>query len=214
MTPKEKIAKILSQKNYSVVKGRVHRYDVLDDKFKPVPVSGNRIPLVRDGSVVEIFNMNDVLSVIDGLNGAAKNDVPVKNIPFVNDLPFSIDDLNLHPAGIEQYGQVAIGKSAKPDHKASLLFQENLNTAKSMMDARKNKRSTKPKKASVKKPKKKAAKKKVNAQLRSKEINYIRDNYLSISINKMAIKSGVGRLTVGYIVKQIKAGKKLKYENI
>ncbi len=173
MTPKEKIAKILSQKNYSVVKGRVHRYDVLDDKFKPVPVSGNRIPLARDGSVVEIFDMVTVLEVIDGLNGAAKNDVAIQAI--------------------------------KPRRSG---MKKNAEQIIADLDAAFMKRSKLKKSVPTKKSKKK------NQKLRENEIKYIRDNYLSISINKMAIKLGVGRLTVGYIVKQIKAGKKLKYENI
>lgn len=200
MTQKEKIAKILSQKNYSVVKGRVHRYDVLDDKFKPVPVSGNRIPLVRDGSVVEIFNMSDVLSVIDGLNGAAKklpdNFKDYKKVGVINS-DGSIDD-------------IPITITPRKDPFAQ-VFKEARKIAKKHMGINDENAISKPvrKKKSV--PTKKSKKK--NQKLRENEIKYIRDNYLSISINKMAIKLGVGRLTVGYIVKQIKAGKTLKYEN-
>lgn len=179
MTPKEKIAKILSQKNYSVVKCRVHRYDVLDDKFKPVPVSGNRIPLVRDGSVVEIFNMNDVLSVIDGLNGAAKKDYDIRKGKKFTIITIPVNVEAEYITGIDP-----------------IDFAPSKNTAKK-----------------IKIKKKKAPVKKKVSKIRSEEIKYIRDNYLSISINKMAIKLGVGRLTVGYIVKQIKAGKTLKYEN-
>lgn len=69
MTQQEKIKEILSQKNYRVSAGKVLRYDRMDDRFKPVIVSGNRIPLVKDGSIVEIFEFDDVAVVIDGWQG-------------------------------------------------------------------------------------------------------------------------------------------------
>lgn len=71
MTKQQTISAILKQDNYKVSDGKVLRYDQLDEKFKPVIVSGNRIPLVKTGSVVEIFTWDDVKSVIDGMGGAA-----------------------------------------------------------------------------------------------------------------------------------------------
>lgn len=71
MTTQQKISAILGQENYKVSDGKVLRYDQLDDKFKPVIVSGNRIPLVKTGQIVEIFAWDDVKSVIDGMGGAA-----------------------------------------------------------------------------------------------------------------------------------------------
>lgn len=71
MTQQKKIQEILSQKNYQITNGKVLRYDMMDDKFKPVIVSGNRIPLVKDGEVVEIFVWDDCKKVIDSMNGAA-----------------------------------------------------------------------------------------------------------------------------------------------
>lgn len=71
MTTQQKISAILKQENYKVSDGKVLRYDQLDDKFKPVIVSGNRIPLVKTGQIVEIFAWDDVKSVVDGMGGAA-----------------------------------------------------------------------------------------------------------------------------------------------
>lgn len=71
MTTQQKISAILKQENYRVENGKVLRYDQLEDKFKPVIVSSNRIPLVKTGSVVEIFMWDDVAACIKELNGAA-----------------------------------------------------------------------------------------------------------------------------------------------
>lgn len=71
MTTQQKISAILKQENYRVENGKVLRYDQLENKFKPVIVSSNRIPLVKTGSVVEIFLWDDVAACIKELNGAA-----------------------------------------------------------------------------------------------------------------------------------------------
>lgn len=67
MTSQEKILAILRQENYRVENGNVLRYDQIEDKFKPVISSGGRMPLVKKGSVVEIFLWEDVEAVINGM---------------------------------------------------------------------------------------------------------------------------------------------------
>lgn len=166
MDTKQRISAILRQKNYQVVKGKVLRYDQLEDKFKPVPVTKDRIPLVKDGSIVEVFIWSDVAACIADLHGNGKppeavvDDLPMKIIRGKNTIVGNSAALNT------KIDYKATSKDAFEGNKLlDLVIDEatqydinpqNLNMAKGMIEAGKNK----PKSNKMTKSKKlKAAKK-------------------------------------------------------
>ena len=229
MTTNERIKAILKQKNYQVIKGKVHRYDVLDDKFKPVPAQGNRIPLVKDGSIVEVFLLSDVMGVVDAMQQNGK--LPEKEqsvqeyadslpIQVVEDVPVIVFGEDMEkwkntydksvPAGIEQYGTIPKAKKKVKKEKSVQPKSEIVSKLKKVVEKIQKKKPVKkvkaaPKKASTRKPYPTG---KDRASLSEKDMQFIKDNYKTMSINKIALKFGVGRLTVGHHVRKLKNGKK------
>lgn len=192
MTTQQKICAILKQENYRVENGKVLRYDQLDEKFKPVIVSGNRIPLVKTGSVVEIFMWDDVAACIKELNGAAKkNDV-------VDDLPFKIVEDNSNP---DITTIITANLTAKDGMK---LKEKKISKPKKQIMAKKKKSETKPK-----------TNRKPSVNLTEEHIAIIKKEH-NKGTSKMAIarllseKTGmdVTRFIVMYHVKKIDAKKK------
>lgn len=134
MTTQQKISAILKQDNYKVSDGKVLRYDQLDDKFKPVIVSGNRIPLVKTGSVVEIFLWDDVAACIKELNGAAwkLEDTVAENRLIgtvdIPDLPFHTKNKEISKVIVKPKKQImAKKKKAETKTKSNRKPSVNLN---------------------------------------------------------------------------------------
>ena len=67
MDAKEKIKQILKQDNYKIQDGKVLRYNQIYDRFDTVFVSKGQIPLVKKGSVPEVFLWQDVEAVMNDL---------------------------------------------------------------------------------------------------------------------------------------------------
>lgn len=85
---KEKIKKILSQDNYRVEKGKVLRLDIINEKWKEVPVFQGKIVLVKNGDTPEPFLWNDVKEVLieaKQIDGAAKKKEIPDDVGWVDD---------------------------------------------------------------------------------------------------------------------------------
>jgi len=82
MDAKEKIRQILSQENYKVQNGKVLRYNQIYDRFDTVFVSKGQIPLVKNGSVPEMFLWQDVEAVMNEVVDDTKQpSEPKKDVP-------------------------------------------------------------------------------------------------------------------------------------
>jgi len=82
MDAKEKIKQILKQDNYKIQDGKVLRHNQIHDRFDTVFVSKGQIPLVKKGSVPEVFLWQDVEAVMNDLMDDTKQpSEPQKDAP-------------------------------------------------------------------------------------------------------------------------------------
>ena len=82
MDAKEKIKQILKQDNYKIQDGKVLRHNQIYDRFDTVFVSKGQIPLVKKGSVPEVFLWQDVEAVMNDLMDDTKQpSEPQKDAP-------------------------------------------------------------------------------------------------------------------------------------
>ncbi len=203
MTTQQKISAILKQDNYRIENGKVLRYDQLEDKFKPVIVSGNRIPLVKTGSVVEIFTWDDVAACIEGMNGAAKK----VNVAYDK---IGTDVLQQKKKELKEI-KSDLSDDVSVENKLNLLVK--VNKAKSVKEVKKVIKKAAKKKSKPIKPSKKAAKKPKNPDrtLLSKEdkefIKKEARNPKGMTINQLAKKFNASRWTIGFHFRKVRVTK-------
>lgn len=216
MTTQQKISAILKQENYRVENGKVLRYDQLEDKFKPVIVSSNRIPLVKTGSVVEIFLWDDVAACIKELNGAAwkiSGDIhghEMKTMGTVDTMSFPIHTKNKLIAKIDT-SEFPIDTKDKSDLLVKVNKAKNVKEVKKVIVKFKKQIMAKKKKAETKTK----SNRKPSVNLNEEHIAFIKKEH-NKGTSKMAIarllseKTGmdVTRFIVMYHVKKIDAKKK------
>jgi len=217
MTTQQKISAILKQDNYKVSDGKVLRYDQLEDKFKPVIVSGNRIPLVKTGSVVEIFTWDDVAACIEGMNGAAKKNInTAENVTgtiFVGDKVAVFKDGKCETSDPEIiHSLTSIAKSRGWGKRTKSPLKVKVKKDKKPIET-KSPLKSKAKKSKPIKPSKKAAKKPKNPDrtLLSKEdkefIKKEARNPKGMTINQLAKKFNASRWTIGFHFRKVRVTK-------
>jgi hypothetical protein len=187
MTQQKKIQEILSQKNYQISGGKVLRYDMMDDKFKPVIVSGNRIPLVKDGEIVEIFAWDEVVAAMDGLHTNGK-------------LPESVVEngaAKLPDAKVDDWDEF-VDLTIKKDKPKKEVMSKEKTVKKLKKVIEKVTKKTAPKKPSTRKAYKTGLHR---GNLSKENIEFIQNEARKekgMTVADMAKKFGVGRLTVDH----------------